>query len=102
MTKSLVTTIPNQSNVCPFSKRSIVCIQRASSVAEVAQSAACVQVKIGHLDTKGEFYANIDVAGHFDDLAELDRLLGSLLEIINGEDLEARLVDLFLFVHVSH
>lgn len=46
------------------------------------------------LDAQSELHANIDLTGHLDDLGELDRLLGSALEVLNGEDLETRLVDL--------
>ena len=46
------------------------------------------------LNTKGEFNADINVSGHLDDLGELDGLLGGNLEILNGEDLEARFADL--------
>lgn len=46
------------------------------------------------LNTKGEFNADINVSGHLDDLGELDGLLGGDLEILNGEDLEARFADL--------
>lgn len=46
------------------------------------------------LDTQGELNTDIDLAGHLDDLGELDGLLSSALEVLNGEDLQARLVDL--------
>jgi hypothetical protein len=46
------------------------------------------------LNTESEFDADINVAGHLDDLGELDRLLGSGLQIVDGEDLEAGVVEL--------
>jgi hypothetical protein len=46
------------------------------------------------LDTKSEFDTHVDIAGHLDDLAELNRLFRSTLEVLNREDLEAGLVDL--------
>lgn len=46
------------------------------------------------LDSKGELDADVDLAGHLDDLGELDGLFGSALEVLNGEDLQAGLVDL--------
>lgn len=46
------------------------------------------------LDTKSELDADVDVAGHLDDLGELDGLLSGVLEILDGEDLKAGLVDL--------
>lgn len=36
----------------------------------------------------------IDLTGHLDDLGELDRLLGGVLEVLHGEDLKTGLVDL--------
>lgn len=47
-----------------------------------------------NLDTKSELNTDIDLASQLDDLGELNRLLGSALEILNGEDLEARVVEL--------
>lgn len=35
---------------------------------------------------------------HLDDLGELHRLLGGVLEVINGENLEARLVELQMWL----
>jgi hypothetical protein len=46
------------------------------------------------LETESEFDADINVAGHLDDLGELDRLLGGGLQIVDGEDLEAGVVEL--------
>lgn len=46
------------------------------------------------LDAQSELDTNIDLTGHLDDLGELNRLLGSVLEVLNGEDLQSRLVDL--------
>lgn len=46
------------------------------------------------LDTKGELHTDVNLTGHLDHLRELDRLLSGALEIFNGEDLEAGLVDL--------
>lgn len=46
------------------------------------------------LDTEGELDANVNVPSHLDDLGELDRLLGGALEVLDGEDLQARVVDL--------
>lgn len=45
------------------------------------------------LDAEGKLDANVNVASELDNLGELDSLLGGVLEIVNGEDLEARLVD---------
>lgn len=46
------------------------------------------------LDTERELHTHVDLAGHLDHLRELDGLLGSTLEVFNGEDLEAGVVDL--------
>ena len=46
------------------------------------------------LNTKSEFDTDIDVARHLDDLRELHRLLGGGLQVIDGEDLEAGVVEL--------
>lgn len=46
------------------------------------------------LDAEGELNTDVDLAGHLDDLGELDGLLGSALEVLDGEDLESGLVDL--------
>lgn len=46
------------------------------------------------LDTQGELDTDINLTGHLDDLGELDRLLGGVLEVLDGEDLKTRLVDL--------
>jgi hypothetical protein len=46
------------------------------------------------LDAEGELNTDIDVAGHLDNLGELDRLLSGVLEVLDGEDLKAGLVDL--------
>lgn len=46
------------------------------------------------LDSKGELDADVDLAGHLDDLGELDGLFGGVLEVLDGEDLQAGLVDL--------
>lgn len=48
----------------------------------------------GSLNTEGELDANVDVAGHLDDLGELHRLLGGGLQVVDGEDLEAGVVEL--------
>ena len=48
---------------------------------------------LGDLDTQGELNTDIDIAGHLDDLGELDGLLGGVLEVLDGEDLQAGLVD---------
>jgi hypothetical protein len=48
---------------------------------------------LGDLNTQGELDTDIDLAGHLDDLGELDGLLGSVLEVFNGEDFQAGLVD---------
>lgn len=45
------------------------------------------------LDTEGELDTDVDVTGHLNNLGELDRLLSSSLEVLDGEDLQARLVD---------
>jgi hypothetical protein len=49
-----------------------------------------------NLDSEGELDADVDVTGHLDDLGELDGLLGGGLEVLDGEDLEAGLVDLWV------
>lgn len=46
------------------------------------------------LDTERELDADIDVAGDLDEFGELDGLLGGVLEVVDGEDLEAGFVDL--------
>ena len=46
------------------------------------------------LDAEGELNTDIDVAGHLDNLGELNRLLSGVLEVLDGEDLKAGLVDL--------
>lgn len=46
------------------------------------------------LNTEGEFDADVNVARHLDDLGELDGLLGGGLQIVDGEDLKAGVVDL--------
>jgi hypothetical protein len=46
------------------------------------------------LNTKGELDTNVDITGHLDHLGELDRLLSRGLEVVNGEDLEAGVVEL--------
>ena len=46
------------------------------------------------LDAESELDADVDLAGHLDDLGELDGLLGGVLEVLDGEDLQAGLVDL--------
>lgn len=53
------------------------------------------------LNTKSELDANIDVAGHLNDLGELHRLLGGGLQVIDGEDLEAGVVELGSVLAVS-
>jgi len=53
-----------------------------------------VAAKRRSLNTKGELDADVDVAGHLDDLGELHRLLGGSLQIVDGEDLEAGVVEL--------
>lgn len=46
------------------------------------------------LDTEGELDSDVNIPSHLDDLGELDRLLGGALEVLDGEDLQARVVDL--------
>lgn len=46
------------------------------------------------LDAEGELNTDVNLASHLDNLRELNRLLGSVLEVLNGEDLETRVVDL--------
>lgn len=48
------------------------------------------------LDTEVKFDADVDIARHLHDFRELDRLLGGGLEVVNGEDLEAGFVDLYI------
>lgn len=45
------------------------------------------------LDTQSELNTDIDVTSHLHNLGELHRLLSGVLEVLNGEDLQARLVD---------
>lgn len=50
--------------------------------------------KIRPLDAQGELDTDVDLTGHLDDLGELDGLLSGVLEVLDGEDLKAGLVDL--------
>lgn len=50
--------------------------------------------RVNSLDAEGELNTDVDLAGHLDDLGELDGLLSGVLEILDGEDLKAGLVDL--------
>lgn len=61
--------------------------QKKKTQTQVLQGLTC-------LDAEGELDANVDLAGHLDDLGELDGLLGGVLEVLDGEDLQAGLVDL--------
>lgn len=47
------------------------------------------------LDTKSELNTHVNLTSHLDHLRELNRLLSCVLQVVNREDLEARLVDLF-------
>lgn len=47
------------------------------------------------LNTERELHTNIDIARNLDQLRELHRLLSSVLQIINSEDLKPRFIDLF-------
>jgi len=47
-----------------------------------------------HLDTQTELDANVDIPCLLDNLGELHCLVSRLLEVVDGEDLEARVVDL--------
>ena len=47
------------------------------------------------LDTKSELNTHVNLTSHLDHLGELNRLLSCVLQVVNREDLEARLVDLF-------
>lgn len=49
---------------------------------------------LNRLDSEGELDTDVDLAGHLDDLGELHGLFGGVLEVLDGEDLEAGLVDL--------
>jgi hypothetical protein len=46
------------------------------------------------LNIKREFYAHINLSGHLDNLGELNRFLGCTLQVFDGKDLEARVIDL--------
>ena len=48
----------------------------------------------GALDTEREFNTDVDVAGDLDELGELNGLLGGVLEVVDGENLETGFVDL--------
>ena len=48
------------------------------------------------LNAQVELYADVDIAGHLDDLGELHALLGGRLQVVDAEDLEAALVDQLL------
>ncbi len=53
--------------------------------------------KIGfgpHLNIKREFDTHINLSGHLDNLGELNRFLGCILQIFDGKDLQSGLVDL--------
>lgn len=53
------------------------------------------------LDTERELDTDVDVASDLDELGELDGLLGGVLEVVDGEDFEAGLVDLERYGCVS-
>jgi hypothetical protein len=53
------------------------------------------------LDAQGELNTDIDLTGHLDDLGELDRLLGGVLEVLDGEDLKTGLVDLSNIISIA-
>ncbi len=46
-------------------------------------------------DTKAELDTNINLSSHFHDLGEVNCLGRSFLQIGDGENLEARVIDLF-------
>jgi hypothetical protein len=48
----------------------------------------------GGSDTKRKLHADVNLARHLDNLGEIHDLLGSFLQICDGEDLEAGIVDL--------
>lgn len=52
--------------------------------------------KIGgvNLNTQSELDTDINITSQLDDLGELDRLLGGALQVLDTEDLEARVVNL--------
>jgi hypothetical protein len=66
-----------------------------------------------YLDPKTELYSNVDISSYFllvnavsrksrqhtnlDQLRELYRFLSSILEVVDGEDLESRIVDLYVW-----
>ena len=51
--------------------------------------------KVKHpLDAEGELNTDVDLTRHLDDLGELDGFLSGVLEVFDGEDLKAGLVDL--------
>jgi hypothetical protein len=50
--------------------------------------------RVNPLDAEGELNTDVDLAGHLNDLGELDGLLSGVLEVLDGEDLKAGLVDL--------
>jgi hypothetical protein len=54
------------------------------------------------LDTERELDTDVDVARDLDELGELDGFLGSGLEVVDGEDFEARFVDLEHIISISH
>lgn len=61
------------------------------------------RTELGHhasfdLYTKREFYAHVDVTGHFDDLGELDGFFSGILQVFHGEDFQAGFVDLRVVV----
>ena len=46
------------------------------------------------LNAEGELNTDVNLAGHLDNLGELNGLLRSALEVLNREDLEAGFIDL--------
>lgn len=54
------------------------------------------------LDAKGELHTNVDLTGHLDHLRELNRLFSGVLQVLNREDLESRVVDLYKLAKLSH
>lgn len=45
-------------------------------------------------DAQIELHADIDFPTHFDQFGELNRLFGRILQIFDGENFQARVVDL--------
>lgn len=72
----------------------LLLVRRARTHKEEGQGCKKDEMVVRELNTKSEFNTNVNVSGHLDDLGELNGLLGRNLEILDRENLKARLADL--------